>query len=169
MSPPVHKAVSGPIAQLTQHWQSISPRERRLVRVAAGVVAVAAMVAVLDWSWAERQRLARSLPRAEAGLNQIQEAATEIGRLRATTPPTRPDGPALIAAVQASARSRSLDIRVQAGGEGVHLKGQARFDDLVDWLGTLQKDQGLRVLRMDVQRQGPLASVDAVLAGPAAP
>ena len=51
----------------------------------------------------------------------------------------------------------------------MHLKGQARFDDLVDWLGTLQKDQGLRVLRMDVQRQGPLASVHAVLAGPAAP
>ena len=163
------KAVSGPIAALLNRWQAISPREQRLVLIAAAVVAIGAAVSLLDWSRAEGQRLARRLPRAEASLNQVQEAATEINRLRAAPQAARPDGPALLAAVQASAKSRGLEIGVQGGGEGLHLKGQAPFDALVAWLATLQKDQGLRVLRMEIQRQGSLASVDAVLASPTSP
>ena len=163
------KAVSGPIAALHSRWQAISPREQRLVLIAATVVAIGAAVGLLDWSRAEGQRLARRLPRAEASLNQVQEAATEINRLRAAPQAARPDGPALLAAVQASAKSRGLEIGVQGGGEGLHLKGQAPFDAMVAWLATLQKDQGLRVLRMEIQRQGSLASVDAVLASPTSP
>ncbi len=163
------KAVSGPIAALLNRWQAISPREQRLVLIAAAVVAIGAAVSLLDWSRAEGQRLARRLPRAEASLNQVQEAATEINRLRAAPQAARPDGPALLAAVQASAKSRGLEIGVQGGGEGLHLKGQGSFDALVAWLATLQKDQGLRVLRMEIQRQGRLASVDAVLASPTSP
>ena len=158
-----------PIARLSARWQAISPRERKLVLIAASVLAGATAIALLDWSAAQRQRLARSLPRAEARLNQIQEAATEITRLRAANPPARPQGPALLEAVQASARSRGLGIAVQVGGEGLHLKGQAPFDELVSWLATLQKDQGLRVQRMEIQRQGPVASVDALLAGAVSP
>ena len=100
------KAVSGPIAALHSRWQAISPRERRLVLLAGGVVAIGLVVGLLDWSRAEGQRLARRLPRAEASLNQVQEAATEISRLRAAPQTARPDGPALLAAVQASAKSR---------------------------------------------------------------
>lgn len=162
-------ASAGPIAQLAQRWQAISPREQRLVLIATTVVAIGAAVSLLDWSRAEGQRLARRLPRAEASLNQVQEAATEISRLRTAPQAARPDGPALLAAVQASAKSRGLAIGVQGGGEGLHIKGEARFDELVAWLAALQKDQGLRVLRMEIQRQGSLASVDAVLASPAAP
>lgn len=165
----IKTAAAGPIAQLAQRWQAISPREQRLVLIAATVVAIGAAVSLLDWSRAEGQRLARRLPRAEASLNQVQEAATEISRLRAATPATRPDGPALLAAVQASAKSRDLAIGVQGGGEGLHIKGQAGFNELIAWLAALQKDQGLRVLRMEIQRQGSLASVDAVLASPATP
>ena len=163
------KAVSGPIAHLHSRWKAISPREQRLVLIAATVVAIGAAVGLLDWSRSEGQRLARKLPRAEASLNKVQEAATEISRLRAAPQAAHPDGPALLGAVQASAKSRGLEIGVQGGGEGLHIKGQARFDELVAWLAALQKDQGLRVLRMEIQRQGNLASVDAVLAGPTSP
>lgn len=163
------KTVSGPIAALHSRWQDISPREQRLVLIAATVVAIGAAVSLLDWSRAEGQRLARRLPRAEASLNQVQEAATEISRLRTAPQATRAEGAALLAAVQTSAKSRALDIGIQGGGEGLHLKGQAPFDALVAWLATLQKDQGLRVVRMEIQRQGSLASVDAVLASPTSP
>lgn len=49
------------------------------------------------------------------------------------------------------------------------MKGQAPFDELVAWLAAVQRDQGLRILRMEIQQQGPQASIDAVLAGPSAP
>ena len=65
--------------------------------------------------------------------------------------------------VQASAKTRGLGLAIQTMGDGLQVKGQAGFDELVAWLATLQKDQGLRVARMELQQQGPTASVDLVL------
>lgn len=152
-----------PLARLTQAWQALSPRERRLVLLAGGVVAIGLAVGLLDWSRGERARLARSLPRAEAQLEQVQEAATEITRLRGETATPRATGPALLEAAQASAKSRGFGLVLQASGDGLQVKGQAGLDAFVDWLAALQRDQGLRVQRLEVQGQGSAASIDAVL------
>ena len=161
-TPPTAPA-SGPLTRLANAWQARNPRERTLLIVAATVVGVALIVTALDWSRSERARLGRSLPRAEAKLEQAQESATEIARLRAQPVPQRPTGPALLETVQASAKSRALGVIVQSMGDGLQVKGQAGFDELVAWLATLQQDQGLRVARMEIQQQGPTASVDLVL------
>ncbi|WP_079432914.1 type II secretion system protein GspM [Zoogloea sp. LCSB751] len=165
----VGSAAIGPITRLVTAWQGISPRERRLVLIAGAVVAVGLTLSLLDWTRHERARLDRSLPRSAAQLEQVQESATEIARLRTQPPLQAPAGPALLEAAQTSAKSRGLGLTLQAGGEGLHVKGQAPFDELVTWLAAVQRDQGLRVLRMEIQQQGPQASIDAVLAGPSAP
>ena len=152
-----------PLARLTHVWQALSPRERRLVLLAGGVVVIGLVVGLLDWSRGERARLARSLPRAEAQLEQVQEAATEITRLRGETATPRAAGPALLEAAQASAKSRGLGLVLQSTGDGLQVKGQASLDAFVDWLAALQRDQGLRVQRLEVQGQGSAASIDAVL------
>ena len=152
-----------PLARLTQAWQAISPRERRLVLIAGLVVLIGLVVSLLDWSRSERGRLARSLPRAEAQLEQVQEAATELTRLRGQAAPQRAAGPALLDAAQASAKSRGLGLALQATGDGLQIKGQASLDAFVDWLAELQRDQGLRVQRLEVQGQGGSAGIDAVL------
>ncbi|MDD3326386.1 MAG: type II secretion system protein GspM [Zoogloea sp.] len=154
---------AGLISRLRQAWQSISPRERRLVLIAGGVVLLGLVVSLLDWSRSERGRLTRSLPRAEAQLEQVQEAATELTRLRGQTAPQRAAGPALLEAAQVSAKSRGLGLALQATGDGLQIKGQASLDAFVDWLAMLQRDQGLRVQRLEVQGQGATASIDAVL------
>ena len=159
----------GPITRLATAWQGLSPRERRLVLIAGAVVAIGTTVSVLDWARHERSRLDRSLPRSAAQLEQVQESATEIARLRNQPPLQAPAGPALLEAAQAAAKSRGLGLTLQAGGEGLHVKGQAAFDELAAWLAAVQRDQGLRILRMEIQQQGPQASIDAVLAGPSAP
>lgn len=160
---PLAQAASGPITRLAAAWQARNPRERTLLIAAATVIGVALVVNLLDWSRSERTRLGRSLPRAEAQLEQVQESATEIARLRAQPVPQRPAGPALLEMVQASAKTRGLGLAIQTMGDGLQVKGQAGFDELVAWLATLQKDQGLRVARMELQQQGPTASVDLVL------
>ena len=157
---------ASPITRLRTAWHAISPRERRLVSLAGSVLGIAAVLGLLDWSQTERARLERTLPRAEARVDPVQEAATEISRLRTLTPPARPSGPALLDAVLASAKARGLPLTVQAGGEGIQIKGQADFDALTGWLATLQKDQGLRVRRMEIQPQGDQAGIDALLVGP---
>jgi len=154
---------AGPTARARASWQALSPRERRLLLAAAGVILAALALGALDWSRTERSRLVRSLPRAEARLEQVQESATEITRLRQQPPLQRPDGPALLDTVQASAKSRGLGLTIQATGDGLQVKGQAGFDELVAWLAALQTDQGLRVLRMEVQQQDGVASVDVLL------
>ncbi|WP_300442370.1 type II secretion system protein GspM [Zoogloea sp.] len=165
MSPttPRSAAGSGPLTRLTGAWQAASPRERKLLLAAAAVVGVALVVSALDWSREQRTRLGRSLPRAEAQLEQVQESATEITRLRAQPVPRRPAGPALLETVQASAKSRGLGLTIQASGDGLQVKGQGGFDELVTWLATLQTDIGLRVMRMEIQGQGAAASIDVVL------
>lgn len=166
MNAPAKPAASpapGPIARLGQAWQAISPRERRLVLAAGIVVLIGLVVTLLDWSRSERSRLARSLPHAEAQLEQVQEAATELTRLRGQTSPQRATGPALQEAAQASAKSRGLGLALQATGDGLQIKGQASLDAFVDWLAALQRDQGLRVQRLEIQGQGASAGIDAVL------
>ena len=163
LAKPTASPAPGPIARLGQAWQGITPRERRLVLAAGVVVLVGLVVSLLDWSRSERGRLARSLPRAEAQLELVQEAATELTRLRGQTAPQRAAGPALLEAAQASAKSRGLGLALQASGDGLQIKGQASLDAFVDWLAALQRDQGLRVQRLEIQGQSGGASIDAVL------
>lgn len=160
---PLAQAASGPITRLANAWQARNPRERTLLIAAATVIGVALVVNLLDWSRSQRTRLGRSLPRAEAQLEQVQESATEIARLRAQPVPQRPAGPALLEMVQASAKTRGLGLAIQTMGDGLQVKGQAGLDAFVDWLAALQRDQGLRVQRLEVQGQGSAASIDAVL------
>lgn len=169
MSAPQTTGQASPLTRLRQSWQAISPRERKLLLMAAAVVGVGIVISTLDWSRNERIRLGRALPRAEAQLERVQESATEITRLRAQPALQRPAAAALLDMAQTSARSRGLGVSIQAGGEGLHVKGQASFDELVAWLAAVQHDQGLRVLRMELQQQGALASIDALLAIPATP
>ena len=160
---------ASPVTRLLHAWQAISPRERKLLLTAGAVVGVGIVLTTLDWSRTERLRLGRALPRAEARLEQVQESATEITRLHAQPPPRRAAAAALLDMVQTSAKSRGLGVLIQTGGEGLHIKGQAGFDEFVAWLAAIQRDQGLRVLRMELQQQGAVVSIDALLAIPAAP
>ena len=157
-------AKPSPITRIAAAWRARNPRERKLLAAAGAVVGLALVLSLLDWSNGQQNRLDRNLPRAEAQLEQVQESATEIARLRAQPAPRRLSGPALLETVQASAKSRGLGLAIQLAGDGLQIKGQAGLDDLVGWLAALQTDLGLRVVRMEVQGQGAAATVDAVLA-----
>lgn len=162
-------ARSTPLARLLATWHACSPRERRLILIAGGVVALGLVLSLADGSARERSRLDRLLPRAQAQLEQTQEAATEIAALRGRPPAQALAGPALADAVGAAAKARGLAVTAQSTGDGVQIRGSGDFDTLITWLGTLHTDQGLRVQRIEIQRAGGQASVDALLAAPAAP
>ena len=49
-------------SQLRARLAAASPRERRLLAVAAVVLAAAALSSLSEWLWRERQRLAAAVP-----------------------------------------------------------------------------------------------------------
>lgn len=157
--------VASALGALRQGWQSRPPRERRLLVGAAMLIALTLIVTLADWLRAERGRLDRALPRMQVRMEQMQLAASEIAHLRAQQVPTAPQlsAQARIEAVTASARSRGLNLNIQSSSDGVHIRGNAAFDPLLEWLASLHHDQGLRVQRMEIQRAGAEASVEIAL------
>ncbi len=164
------KATLAPqLAQARQFWQARNPRERLLIGVAGGLVLVALFASLLEWVHQEGQRRQRQLPRTLAQLEQTQEAATEIARLRTQPPPAVLPLATLQKAAEDAAKAQGLALQVQASGDGLQVRGQAGFDALMGWLAGLQQEHGLRVQRIKLQRDGAQVSVDASLAAPAQP
>ena len=65
-----------------QRWQSLAPRERRLVSVAAMLVGLYAFFALLiEPAWNRRATLDQELPRLRAQLAQVEQLAHEAQRL----------------------------------------------------------------------------------------
>lgn len=166
---PLKSALAPQLAQARQFWQARNPRERLLIGVAGGVVLLALFASLLEWVHQEGQRRQRQLPRTLAQLEQTQEAATEIARLRTQPPPAVLALPALQKAAEEAAKAQGLTLQIQASGDGLQVHGQAGFDALMGWLAGLQQEHGLRVQRIKLQREGAQASVDASLAAPAQP
>ena len=81
MNAPIAAARVTPLARLLTAWNACSQRERRLILIAGSVVALGLVFGLADWSAQERRRLDRQVPRAQAQLEQTQEAATEIAAL----------------------------------------------------------------------------------------
>lgn len=150
--------IPAPIAnQLAQ----ASPRERRMLTIAAGVVALALLLSLFDAILKQQDRLAAELPRARAQLARMQAEAAELERLKPVADTAAP--PALngqIEALQAAARSRGLGLEITTDGEGIKASGNAAFPALLDWLASVQADQHLRPARMVLQAQGEVVAVD---------
>lgn len=154
------------LARLRRAWQARSQRERHLVAGAGALIAVALLVSLADWLRSERSRLDRSLPRMQAQMAQVEQAASEIADLRTQPTLARPASiPAQLAVVDAAARSRGLTLTVQPVADGLRVSGSAGFDALLEWLASLQREQGLRVQRALIERTGNDASVDITLVG----
>ena len=152
-------------------WARLSPRERRILVVAAVLI----LVVLPYWLvWQSLGEQAERMERSVAGLYEdvawMQAAAERVSRLHpgdaATTPATADRSP--LSVIDRTAREGPLSgtvRRVQPEGAGavrVWLE-DAPFDDLVLWLGTLERDYGLRVTSLVVDRQPPEGRVSARL------
>lgn len=148
---------------LATAWGARTPRERLLIASAAVLCLIALLIMLLGWIGSERQRLARSLPRAEQQLAQMQAALAELTTLQsqpsglagATEPPAR--------LVQEMVQAAGLGLSVTGERDSVRLEGRAPFDRLVELLGQLHQTRGLRLVRLDMQEDGAAAVISATL------
>lgn len=151
----------GPMAGV---MRKMAPRERRMTALAAALVVGAGTLSLLEWSTAELGRLARALPAAEARLAQMQEQAEELAGLgRAATIPATPLAVRAEAA-QAAAAVRSLEIEVDTLADGLAVSGSGPAPAWLEWLASMQAEQGLRPVELELRRAGDAIELSARLA-----
>lgn len=153
---------------LQTFWQGRSPREKKLLGLAGLFLLLFILVMVFGWLHSERRRLVKAVPKAEAGLAQMQMAAEEQARLKGGAVPPRLAASPLADALRATAMARGLVLTVEPNGEGVLLKGQGSFDTLIAWLADVQRDHALRPMRLEMTRDANLARFEATLVFPPA-
>lgn len=138
------KTLSGP---LTAWWSARAPRERSVLRMAMWLLLVVAGGLLLESLVAERSRLARAVPEAQATLARMQADATELMRLHTLPPPAEMRPAALASAAASAAAARGLAVQVSPVDGGLAVSGQADLPALVEWLAVVQAELRLRPLR----------------------
>ncbi|HHM04729.1 MAG TPA: type II secretion system protein M [Gammaproteobacteria bacterium] len=145
----------------------LSPRERVMVAGGSALV-LALMTYTLLW-----EPLVQDLARVEQALAEqrdlkvwMQGAAEEVRRLRGRGAGGQADTRSLLAVVDNTARQARLSgavKRIQPDGQArvrVTLE-QASFDDLIQWLGTLEARKGVHVAELTVDRREQAGQVNA--------
>lgn len=152
--------VTGQVLKFNTWWAQRAPRERRLLLAMTAVLAIGIAVWLADWIQSEQKRLARTLPQARSSLATVQEATTELAKLKRDPKRPAPAADAMLAQLKASSTARGLPLTLELNGDAVHGQGKLAFDSLVGWLGEIQHDPGLRVTDIKVAAEGTLSAVD---------
>ena len=142
------------MSALLNRYRAASARERRMLLLAAVVIVGALLLTLADWAHSEGQRLDRALPAAQARLARMQAQADELTRLRAAPPlaeaPLRVRGDA----ARAAANARGLKLEIEIGPDSLQISGQGSAATLLDWIATVQAEQGLRPTELEVHAEG---------------
>lgn len=159
------------VNEIKARLAAASPRERRLLGIAALVVGIGLLLSIGDWAHRERQRLVSAVPGAEARLARMQEQADELGRLRRAAPPPAAATPVRAAAARAAAEARGLQIAIDELPDGLVVSGRGEAVALLDWLAAMQAEQQLRPIEVELRSESGQIQVDgrlvAVDSGPA--
>jgi general secretion pathway protein M len=142
-------------------WSARTARERTVVSVGAALVALALLWAmVLNPLTLRRAELERAVPEQRALLAWMESLPTGSGN------DTRATQGSLFAVVDRSARSTALAgtlSRIQPeGADTVRVWfDETPFNDLVTWLALLEREHGVRVTAVAVDRTATPGRVSA--------
>lgn len=143
-------------------FMQLAPRERRMVMAGAALLIIF-LVYLLVWDplIKHRQELQRTVKEQKALVAWMQQASQEAEQLRAAKggPVGKvPAGQSLLAVVDQSAKNSGLGTamkRVEPEGQDTTRVWfeQAKFDELMAWLDSIQRDFGIAVSSIVLERQ----------------
>jgi general secretion pathway protein M len=155
---------------MKEWFNALAPRERTMVSVAAVVVVLilgyaavwnplASSVAGLEQSVDEQQTLKQWMEQSAAEAKRLRNAAGAAGG---------GDHRSLLAVVDQTSKQSQLAPAVKRiepdGQELVRVTlEQAAFDDMVTWLGSLQRSYGVSVADVSIDRQPADGRINARL------
>jgi len=150
---------------LADRFQSLSPRDRRMLLVGGAIAAILFVLAVILPLDRSVSSLHDQVTRKQADLVWMRNAAPEIA---AAGPVRSNSGESLIVIVDQSARESGLGGSLagsQPSGVGnlsVQLE-KAPFDALVGWLARLSQQNGVQIESATIDSAGAPGLVDASL------
>ena len=153
---------------MKEWFNALAPRERTMVSIAAAVI-VLALIYAAAWSplSSSVDGLEQSVEEQQALKQWMQQSAAEVTRLRNAAGSTG-DHRSLLAVVDQTSKQSQLAPAVKRiepdGQELVRVSlEQAAFDDLVTWLGSLQRNFGVSVADVSIDRQADSGRVNVRL------
>ena len=153
---------------LRQRFEELAPRERRLVYLAAGCIAVAAIYFIIVMPLqAYSSHAAGRVAKKTADLAWMQQAAPQVMAAGAAGGGAG-SGESLVVLVDRTAREAGLgaSVRDQSpnGDDGLRLRLEgAQFDLLVNWLVSLQQQHGVTVDSANIDAAAAPGLVNASL------
>lgn len=157
------------IDELKTWYTSLQQRERLALATGAAFVIAMLIYAVLLHPYLSSVRaLKADIDHQQAQLVSMRQLAVQIQALRGQQPSGLPRDQSLLAVVDKSATDAGFGTamkQVQTNSDGtVQLQFQAaNFDDLMRWLGDLQRQYGISVQQLIAQRGSAPGSVDVSL------
>jgi len=152
---------------IRQRFEELAPRERRLVYLAGGFVAAAAIYFIVVMPLqAYSSRAASRVAQKSADLAWMQQAAPQV--MAAGAAGGGGSGESLVVLVDRTAREAGLgaSVRDQSpnGDNGLRLRLEgAQFDVLIAWLVNLQQQYGVTVASANVDAATAPGLVNASL------
>lgn len=147
------------LALLATKLRAATARERQMLALAAAVLVGGGVLSLLEWSAAERERLLRALPTAEARLARMQEQAEELARLRRAVAPPATPVTVRAEAARAAASARGLHVELESQPEGLLLSGRGAAPAVLDWIAAIQSELGLRAVELELTPDGTALEV----------
>jgi len=152
---------------MKQYWANLQPRERHTLLGGGIVLALILVYAlVVDPFQQALAGLQQSVATQEETLAWMRQASAEIKQLRAATPGARSvSGQSLMSLIDASARSTGLSgaiKQIRPEGQGVKVRlEEVVFDDMLRWLDQLQRNHGVSLGSLVMERLAQPGRVNA--------
>jgi general secretion pathway protein M len=152
---------------MKQYWANLQPRERHTLLGGGIVLALVLIYAlVVDPFQQALAGLQQSVASQEETLAWMRQASAEIKRLRAAAPGARSvSGQSLMSLIDASARSTGLSgaiKQIRPEGQGVKVRlEEVAFDDMLRWLDQLQRNHGVGLGSLVMERLAQPGRVNA--------
>ncbi len=151
------------------YWAQLKPRERILV-IGSGLFIILLMLYALLWEpfVNKADQLNDRIPGQMDLVAWMEQAALEVQELKANKQQKSQikGGQSMLAVIDRTAKQRRLSMkRVEPDGSRrvrVWLE-RASFDDLLLWIGSVQKEYGIRVNSMVVDKEDEPGLVNARL------
>lgn len=157
------KRALGQYQRIAAAWQSRTLRERRVMLVGAGLLAV-----LLIWWWlidpalSTRKKMQQQLPELRAQSEQVRALAKKISELPATVSAAQPLSRPELERLLAEAGLKAQQITVADNTVTLNFSN-ASFSALIEWLQKVQREQQLFVTEATVTARERLDRVDATL------
>ncbi|MEQ9899540.1 type II secretion system protein M [Pectobacterium punjabense] len=139
--------------ELRQRWQAMSPRERQLMVVCAAMLLLCLVYYAVVQPWQLREELwERTISREQQTVNWMQKQAPSIpqeNQAQGENSQRETSLPILIS--QSTQRYGLSVVRLQPQGNQASVTlAQSDFNSLLRWLSELERQNGVRVVSLDV-------------------